>query len=142
VLHFTPFSTPLKLLPSFPILLLVRKSDNGNNKITVFAVLSYRDSGFITRYAVSCIPVPSKRPLMLRVRFQSGVYFWRCDLVCGAESLKRYAVRPPACLSQHGPTAANRLLQVCCCEAGGQEISIDCCSSGGRMRAVPLYQRT
>ena len=50
---------------------------------------------------------------------------------------------PSACLSQHdGPTAANPLLQVCCCGPGRQEISIDCSSSGGRMRAVPRCQRT
>ena len=35
-------------------------------------------------------------------------------------------------LSQHGLTAADPLLQVCCCGPGGQEISIDCCSSGVR----------
>jgi len=43
-------------------------------------------------------------------------------------------VRPSVCLSQHGPTAANALLQVCYCAPNGQEISIDCCS--GCMRAV------
>ena len=35
-------------------------------------------------------------------------------------------------LSQHGLTAADPLLQVCCCGPGGQEISIDCCSSDVR----------
>ena len=50
---------------------------------------------------------------------------------------------PSVCLSQHGPTAANPPLQVCCCgPGGGQEESIDCCSSGVRMRAVPRCQRT
>ena len=34
------------------------------------------------------------------------------------------------CLCQHGPTAANLLLQVCCCGPGGQEILINGCSSG------------
>jgi len=49
------------------------------------------------------------------------------------------------CLSQHGPTAANPLLQVCCCEPGRQEMSIDRCTArssaacSGRMRAVPHY---
>jgi len=38
----------------------------------------------------------------------------------------RLSVRP----SQHGPCTP--LLQVCCCEPGGQEISIDYCSSGVR----------
>jgi len=53
------------------------------------------------------------------------------------------SVRLSVCLFQHGPTAANPLLQVCCCGPGGQEISTDCCSSGGgRMRAVPRCQRT
>ena len=33
----------------------------------------------------------------------------------------------PAYRQYHGPTAANPLLQVCCCELGGQEILIDCC---------------
>jgi len=56
-------------------------------------------------------------------------------IVCGAGSTKRYGVRPsvrPVCLSQHGPIAANPMLQVCCCGPGGQEISIDCDSSGMR----------
>ena len=46
--------------------------------------------------------------------------------------MKRYGVRPSVCVSQQGPTAANPLLDVCCCGPGGQEISIDCCSSGVR----------
>jgi len=62
--------------------------------------------------------------------------------VCRPGSIKWHGVRPSVCLSQHGPTAANPLLQVCCCEPGGQAISIDCCSSGGQMRAVPRCQRT
>ena len=34
-----------------------------------------------------------------------------------------------ACLSQHGPTAANPLLQVCCCGPGRQEIAArPCCA--------------
>ena len=49
---------------------------------------------------------------------------------------------PSVCLSLHGPTTSNPLLQVCCCGPGGHEISIDCCSSGGRMPAVSRYQRT
>ena len=55
-------------------------------------------------------------------------------IVCEAKSMKRYGVRPSVCLSvrlsQHGPTTANSLLHVCCCEPGRQEISIDCWSSG------------
>ena len=38
--------------------------------------------------------------------------------------MKRYSVRPSLRLSPVGPQ-----LQVCCCEPGGQEISIDRCSS-------------
>ena len=37
------------------------------------------------------------------------------------------------------------LLRVCCCETGGQEISIYCCTAGGQqqqMRAVPRCQLT
>jgi len=44
-------------------------------------------------------------------------------IVCEAGSMKRYGVRPSLCSSvsfMHG------LLEVCCCEPGGQEISIDC----------------
>ena len=51
-------------------------------------------------------------------------------IVCRVGSMKRYGVRPSVCLSQHGPTAANPLLQVCWCRLGGQEMSIDCRSSG------------
>jgi len=43
--------------------------------------------------------------------------------------MKQYGVRPSICLSQHGPTAANPLRQVCFCGSCGQETSIDCCSS-------------
>jgi len=43
----------------------------------------------------------------------------RCPFVC-----------PSICLSQHGLTAANPLLQVCCCWPGKHEISIDCGGSG------------
>ena len=39
---------------------------------------------------------------------------------------------PSVRLSKQGRAAANPLLQVCCCEPGGQEIWIDCCSSGVR----------
>ena len=35
---------------------------------------------------------------------------------------------------QHGPTAANPLLQVCCCGPGGQEIWIDCCTAGAQQQ--------
>jgi len=41
-------------------------------------------------------------------------------------------VRPAICLSQHGPTAAKPLLQVCCCGPSRQEISISCCTAGVR----------
>ena len=44
-------------------------------------------------------------------------------IICGAESMKCYSV----CLSQYGPTAANPLLQVCCCVPDEQVTSIDCC---------------
>jgi len=43
----------------------------------------------------------------------------------------RPSVCPSVCPTQNG-TAANPLLQVCCCGPGGQEIAIDCCSSGVR----------
>ena len=46
--------------------------------------------------------------------------------------MKWYSVHPngpSVSLSQHGPTAANPLLQVCCCGPSQQELSIDCCSS-------------
>jgi len=56
----------------------------------------------------------------------------RARIVWGAGSMKRYGVRLSVCLSQHGRTAANTELQVCCCGPGGQEISIDCCSIGVR----------
>ena len=46
----------------------------------------------------------------------------------------------PICLSQHDPTAANPLLQVCCCGPSRQQISIDFCSSGWRMLAMPCCQ--
>jgi len=32
---------------------------------------------------------------------------------------------PPVCVHQHGPTAANSPLQVCCCELGGRYRDID-----------------
>jgi len=32
-------------------------------------------------------------------------------------------------LFQHGPTAANPPLQVCCCKAVEQEMSIECCTA-------------
>jgi len=38
------------------------------------------------------------------------------------------------CLSQQGPTAANPLLQVCCCGPGGQEISVDCCTASAQQQ--------
>jgi len=45
--------------------------------------------------------------------------------------MKRYGVRLcPSVLI--GPTAANPVLQVCCCVPGGQEISIDCCTVGAQ----------
>jgi len=56
-------------------------------------------------------------------------------VVIVAGSMRRYGVRPSVRQSLPAwaaPTAANPLLQVCCCGPGGQEISIDCCSSGGR----------
>jgi len=42
--------------------------------------------------------------------------------------------RPSVCLLQHGLTAANPLLQVCCCELGGQEISIDCAMASAQQQ--------
>ena len=47
-------------------------------------------------------------------------------IVCGAGFTKRYGVRP----FQHGPKAANPLLQVCCCGPGRQEISIAAAACG------------
>ena len=38
------------------------------------------------------------------------------------------------CLFQHGPTAANPRLQVCCCGSGGLEITIDCCTAGDQQQ--------
>jgi len=53
--------------------------------------------------------------------------------------MKRYDICPSVCLSvsvsQHGPIAANPLMQICCCGPGGQEISIDCCTAGAKQRA-------
>ena len=45
--------------------------------------------------------------------------------------LARYCAVQGLCvwLSQHGPTAANPVLQVCCSGLGWQEISIDCCTA-------------
>ena len=65
-------------------------------------------------------------------------------IVCGTGSTLRYGVRSSVCLSHHRPISANPLLQVCCCEPGGQKISIDCCTAtyGRRMRVVPRCQRT
>ena len=41
---------------------------------------------------------------------------------------------PSVYLSQHGPTAADPLLQVCCsCGPGRQEISIDCGMAGDQL---------
>jgi len=45
--------------------------------------------------------------------------------------MKRHGVCLSVCPSIW-VTAANPLLQVCCCGPDGQEISIDCCSSGVR----------
>jgi len=39
---------------------------------------------------------------------------------------------PFVCLSQHRPTQANPLLQVCFCRPGRKELSINCCNSGMR----------
>jgi len=56
-------------------------------------------------------------------------------IICGAGSMKWYSVHPSVCpsiwSSHNGPTAANPLLQICCCGPGRQELSIDCCSSSG-----------
>ena len=52
-------------------------------------------------------------------------------IVQGAVSMKRYSDRPSVSLSNHGPTAANPLLQVCSCGLAGRR-SIDCCSGGGQ----------
>ena len=38
------------------------------------------------------------------------------------------------CLSQHESTAANPLLQVCCCGPSEQEISIDCCTASAQQQ--------
>jgi len=57
--------------------------------------------------------------------------------------MKRYGPESVRLSVPHAPTAANPLLQACCCgRGGGQEISIDCSSSGERMRAVARFQRT
>jgi len=80
----------------------------------------------------------------------SLVIIGSASVVCIAESVKWYSVclsvypaagglllwarRPgdidllclSVCLSQHEPTAANPLLEVCCCGPGGQEILIYC----------------
>jgi len=44
--------------------------------------------------------------------------------------MQLYGAHPPVCLSQHGPTAANPLLQVSCCGPGRQDILINCCTAG------------
>ena len=51
--------------------------------------------------------------------------------------MKRYGVGPSVCplalrYGPVGPTAANPLLQVCCCGLGGQDVSFNCYSSGMR----------
>jgi len=77
------------------------------------------------------------------------VCWWHCPH--SMRSRVYETVRSPhVCLYQQVHTAANPLLQVCCCGPGGQEISIDCCTAGaqpaaacgGRMRAVPLCPST
>jgi len=53
-------------------------------------------------------------------------YYWHCSH--SMRSRVYVTVRClSVCLSQHGPTAANPLLRICCCGPGGQELSIDCC---------------
>ena len=53
---------------------------------------------------------------------------WYCSWTVGTarmQSMLSEMVRHPStCLSQHGPTAVNPLLQVCCCGPGRQEILI------------------
>jgi len=39
---------------------------------------------------------------------------------------------PSVCLSQHGPSAANPLLQVCCCGSGRQEIRSIAAGAAGK----------
>ena len=71
------------------------------------------------------------------------------NIVCGAGSMKRYAVLPSFRLSIRLSNPA--AVQVCCCSPGGQKIAIDCgmtgrrsaaAARGGRMRAVARCQRT
>jgi len=67
-------------------------------------------------------------------------------------SLTHRSACSSVCMSQHGPTAADPLLKVCCRGPGRREISIDCCTAhsnvtcGGRyriyMQVVPCCQRT
>jgi len=45
-----------------------------------------------------------------------------------------YRRRSDESLFSFGPTAANPSLQVCCCEPGGQETSIDCCTARARQQ--------
>ena len=76
---------------------------------------------FIILFCMLCVELAA---------YRRSVY-WHCPR--GVRGRVYETVRcPSVCLSQRGVTAANPLLQVCCCRPGEEEISIGCCSSAVR----------
>ena len=59
--------------------------------------------------------VYSMKQRVARVHLPQLILAGTACIACAAGSTQRYGVRPSVCLSQHGRTAANALLQVRCC---------------------------
>jgi len=104
-------------------------------------------AGVITRHR-SCPPGPPaacetvQRNVCVREACRPGwpVYFATYNWYLGtARRVCETARCPFVCLSQHGRTAANPLLEVCCCGPGGQEISISAAAAcSGRCHVVNI----
>ena len=86
-----------------------------------------RDAGVLLNSVTCTVSVPDQQQVVdYRLRSLSDT------IVCGQGSMHRLgvcsSVHPSdVCLSQHGPSAAKPLLQVCSRPPGRQKISIDCC---------------
>ena len=71
--------------------------------------------------------------LLAAVRRTLDIFIGTARIVCGAGSMK--SVRLFVCLSQHGHTTANPLLQSCCCGPADRRYrsTVAACSSGMRL---------
>ena len=146
------------LLHSLALVVKFISSDNGEYWLEITCLSAVGSNIFCKRLINDDYDLTMTSPAISEVNFRSAhlcrpvtinsiccwFVYWHSMRSRVCETVRCPSVCLSFCLSRHGPTAANTLMQVCCCGPGGQRYwpIAAAAACGGWMRAVPRCQRT